>query len=91
MKEEKKIEYWNHFLTLENYWSRGVTRKRLERVKSHIWNNNHFWSDVLQRHRGAECSPQEMKAVDEFNYNHCFANMSAMICDALIDNNIIKP
>ena len=90
-KEEKKLEYWNHFLTIESFWGYGVTRKRLERIKPMIWDDNDFWFDVLQRHRGVDCSPEEMRDMDKFNYDHCFGNMAGMIYQSLLENKIIKP
>lgn len=87
---DKKQEYWDHFLTLKNYWGYGVTLKRLEKIKSTIWDDKDFWSDILLRHSGQSITPIEMKNNNFANYQHCFGNFAGMIYQTLIRHEVIK-
>ncbi len=88
--EEKKIEYWNYFIANKHLWGHGMTQKRLEKVKSVMWDNGFFWSDIIECHEGDTRTPEELKAEDESTYDHCFGNMCGMLMHAMLEKNIIK-
>lgn len=85
--EHKKKEYWNHFLTLKSYWGYCVTKKKLEKIKLTIWNDEEFWDDILGRHDGANQKPLDMNTA---TYEHCFGNFAGMIYQTLIERQLIK-
>jgi len=89
--EEKKEEYWNHFMANKQFWANGMTQKRLEKVKSAMWNNIFFWSDIIDYHGGDTRTPEELKVEHRSTYDHCFGNMSGMIIHTMLKKNIIKP
>lgn len=89
--DEKKEEYWNHFLKLKKYWPVGFTLKRLEKIKPVIWKDTEFWDDILWRHGGHEISPEAMKNGAMYNYQHCFGNFAGMILNDMVREGIIKP
>ncbi len=90
--EEKKQEYWNHFMTLKKeYWPPEFTPSRLKKVKAIIWEDFDFWADVIHRHGGNDKSPEQMKANELFTYEHCMGNMMGMLFHTMIDKGIIKP
>jgi len=87
---EKKNEYWNHFVIKRNYHPKSFTDKRLETVKKIIWDDKDFWNDVFFRHNGISVSPQEMKDNDFLAYEHCICNMVGMVHETLIKIGAIK-
>jgi hypothetical protein len=88
--DEKKEEYWGHFLKLKNYWQYRVTLRRLEKIKPIIWNDSDFWWDILLRHSGCDKTPEEMLEENKEIYEHCFGNFAGMVYESLITNRIIK-
>ncbi len=56
--EEKKVEYWNYFMANKQLWGHGMTQKRLEKVKSVMWDNRFFWSDAIEYHGGGTKTPK---------------------------------
>ena len=84
---EIKERYWNEFMVLTNYWPKGFTKKRLEKTKSIIWDNNIFWDDILLRHGGYNTHPDGLS--DEI-YKHCFGNFAGMLLSFMHDKGIIK-
>jgi hypothetical protein len=81
--EDKKNEYWNYFLTQKDFWGHGVTLNRLKKVKTILWHDDNFWSDILFRHNGGMETPEQMKMRDKFAYNHCIGNMASMITQTM--------
>ena len=48
--EEKKQLFWNNLLSNRWLFPKGVTAKRLEKLKPLIWNNHHdFWFFVFKK------------------------------------------
>lgn len=74
--EEKKTEYWNHFVEDFKPHPQGFTKPRLAKIKALIWGDADFWFDVVHRHGGQNKTPKEL---DYQTYNHCFGNMAGMI------------
>ena len=88
--EEKKAEYWNHFVFEFKPHPFGFTKKRLERVKPMIWNDADFWDDVIHRHGGQDKTPGEMANASQQTYQHCFGNMAGMIRHTMQRQGILK-
>ena len=87
---DKKNEYWNHFLTLKKYWAWGFTIKRLEKIKPDVWEDESFWDDILLRHNGNNISPNEMKNSSLEHYQHCFGNFCGMLNHIFWKKGILK-
>ncbi len=85
--DNKKHEFWNHFITrwaLEGAGGGfGVTAHRLNKIKPAIFNDNDFWSDVILRHDGIRYTPEQLKAGDRANYNHCLGNFWGMLSQTM--------
>jgi len=76
----KKHEFWNHFITRFALYGVGggcgasgktITLKRLGKAKEAIFAEEDLWMDVVARHGGLECTPEEL---DALTYNHCVGN-----------------
>jgi hypothetical protein len=78
ISEDKKHEYWNHFVTDAFTTPRGlpteVTGARLRKIKPKIWNDLDFWQDIILRHGGAKVTPEQMQQLDPEVYDHCLGN-----------------
>lgn len=92
--EHKKHEYWNHFVAR---WAigktghvPGITKVRLRNVKSILWNDNEFWSDIVYRHSGDKMTPEQMMKSDEATYEHCSGNFWGMIVQEMIERGWIQ-
>ena len=88
--DEKKQEYWDHFLTIKNFWPYGFTEKRLDKIKDIVWKDEDFWDDILQRHGAFDCSPQSLKDRNPGIYQHCFGNFAGMLTNIMVKNKILK-
>lgn len=90
--EDKKNEYWNHFICyIKETKYKLLTFKRLEIAKKGLWNDIHFWDDILLRHNGINQTPEEMKLEKNFSYQHMIGNMIGMITQHLVEIGKIKP
>ncbi len=87
VSEEKKNQYWNHFvaqaLTGETSKPSGVTGPRLRKIKPVIWQDAAFWFDIVPRHGGDKCTPEEMARDDPNQYEHAMGNFWSMIVESL--------
>ena len=85
--DSKKHEYWNHFIarayTTARGFPTGVTGPRLRKLKQKLWRDRDFWQDIVLRHGGDKCTPEEMKRDDPENYDHCRGNFWGMIVQDL--------
>ena len=88
--EELKNRWWNHYITSKVYWTHGVTLQRLEKIKSIVFKDNFFWSDILLRHGGSNYKPEELKKRDSDIYDHLMGNMSGMIHEILFKKGLVK-
>ena len=91
--DEKKHEYWNHFVT--KYFTDGrrypgITGPRLRKIKSIIWADEDFWFDILYRHNGKDMSPDQMLNDYGALYAHCSGNFWGMICQTLVEEGMLK-
>lgn len=90
--EEKKHEYWNHFVAkifTDGPKQPGVTGPRLRKIKSIIWADEDFWFDILYRHGGENMTPEQMLD-DGARYAHCSGNFWGMICQTLVEKGSLK-
>jgi len=87
---EAKERYWEHYASHRHFRPESLTDKRLEKAKAGLWDDMDFWNDVLLRHNGHGQTPEQMKATDRFNYEHCMCNMTGMIMGWLWQEGIIK-
>ena len=82
-----KEDFWKHFLHNSQYWPRGFTVKRLQKVK--MLCVDAVWSDIV-RHGGDILTPQQMKINNPENYDHCMSNMGALIRESMYKNGILN-
>jgi hypothetical protein len=47
---EKRIEFWDFLTTEKVQRPRGVTNRRLAKVREKVLANDFFWADVIERH-----------------------------------------
>lgn len=90
--EEKKHEYWNHFIAA--HFVNGprlprITGPRLRKIKPAIWADKDFWFDILFRHCGNDMIPEQMIKFDGELYKHCCGNFWGMIHQTLIEEEIV--
>lgn len=91
--QEKRYEYWNHFV--ENFFvfgeggGSGVTGPRLRKIKKYIIRDDNFWADVVIRHGGLDQTPNEMRLYDRDQYDHCQGNFWGMINQTLVEQGLV--
>lgn len=91
MNEAKKTEVWNYMMALpKNYRPRGLTNARIEKLKTLIWNDNNFWSDIILRHGLKAMTLEQLKESGLDIYNHCVGNFWSMLFQTAIEHGIIK-
>ena len=91
MDDAKKSEIWTHMLLLpKSFRGHGLTDKRLERLKTAIWNDPDFWTDIIRRHGLDRKSITTLKETDEDTYSHCVGNFWSMLYQDAISTGIIK-
>lgn len=92
--EQKRHEYWNHFIEQWIVDKRGggygVTGPKLKKVKPHIFKDNNFWFDVVSRHDGLSRTPEAMQATDKLVYDHCRSNFWGMVYQMMGQMNLLK-
>jgi len=71
--EAKKAEYWDHFMLAPPRMP-GLTLRRLEKAKAHLWNDAFFWADIIGRHGGTDCSPLAVAERCASTYEHMESN-----------------
>jgi hypothetical protein len=80
VNQEKRIEYWNYLTTEKAERPKGVTDKRLEKIKSEILADDQFWFQVIERHGAEFMSPVELYAEERRNRaDHSRGNFWSMI------------
>lgn len=87
VSDAKKHQYWNHFVarlyTTSRGFPTGVTGPRLRKLKPRLWHDRDFWQDIVLRHGGDKCTPEEMRRDDLATYEHCQGNFWGMITQDL--------
>jgi len=90
--EEKKHEYWNHFVArmfVEGPKYPKVTGPRLRKIKPVIWKDKDFWGDILVRHDGMHNPPEHLAKHRPADYGHCKGNFWGMIHQTLVERGLI--
>lgn len=84
---DKRMEYWNHFVEQSYVQGIGgghrVTGPRLRKIKNKVLHDKQFWFDIIDRHNGSNRTPEQMKAQNLENYNHCLGNFWGMVIEIL--------
>lgn len=84
-------EIWfQYLLNNKNFWCVGFTKKRLEKVKEHVFSDKFIISDLLERHNGGNLTPNEMKSHDIKLFDHCISNFTCQISAKMRDLKIVK-
>ena len=83
---KSKQRYWDFCISFHDYWPRGFTKRRLERIRLACWEDNHFWGDVIYRH-GGHANPRDIKPE---LFEHCIGNFYAMLAEVARGDGIIK-
>lgn len=102
VSDEVKEKYWSYYTSpkFKSWRGRGVTDKRLEKIKPIIFRDNNFWGDVVTRH-GGHATPQELEAAwsniprenetgVSYLFEHSIGNFFGMIFDTMWEMKIIK-
>lgn len=94
ISEEKKNEYWNHFVALAYITQRGfphgVTGPRLRQIKRVLWGDQDFWWDIVLRHGGNTITPEQMMGTDYDQYEHCKGNFWGGVMQVAVRRGMIK-
>lgn len=85
MNDEMKSDYWNYLLICEKP-PRVLSKRRLKKLKSIIWNDESFWDDIILRHGGNKI-PQLMESKI---LEHCVSNFYGMLMGVAIREKVIK-
>lgn len=92
--ERKKHEYWNHFIErwiVDGYGGgHGVTGPRLRKIKPKMWDNEHFWNDIIVRHNAHKLPPQVLRKEMPEIYGHCLGNFWGWVIDVMVTYGILK-
>lgn len=92
--EWKKHEYWNHFIErmyVEGYGGgHGITGPRLRKIKPAMWDNGHFWDDIIMRHKAHKRPPQVLCKEFPEIYEHCLGNFWGWIMQTMVRQEILK-
>ena len=92
--EQKKHEYWNHFIErmyVDGYGGgHGVTGPRLRKIKPALWFNEYFWDDIIMRHNAHGNSPEHLRKYQPETYEHCLGNFWGQIMQAMIEQRILR-
>ncbi len=84
-------EKWYVFVIAnKNYWTHGMTLKRLDKVKAAVFADEDIMWDLLQRHGGKDKTPEEMKANDKECFEHCIGNFVCNIAYKMAESGIVK-
>ena len=92
MTDEKKHEYWNHFVAVffvDGPKYPSITGPRLRKIKPIIWTDQDFWFDILCRHLGNDMTPEQMAKFDRKLYEHCLGNFWGMVHQTLVEEGLL--
>ena len=84
ISDVKKEEVWQA-LSSERLPAR-LTKKRLARLKSIVWDDADFWDDVVARHGLMELTIAELKEEDKATFTHCLGNFVGMLMQTLVES-----
>lgn len=91
MKGNDMYDTWyDYLLAHKEYWTHGMTTKRLEKVKSLVRQDQWIVNDLFIRHGAVYETPEQMKEKNEYQFNHGFGNFVCNIHYLMIKEKIIK-
>ena len=80
LTEERKYEYWNHFVSWVFFNKlKWFTPRRMEKVVFSIWKSREFWEKALLRYGGEYQTPEQMKRTNRRNYFDMMQDMEALV------------
>jgi len=89
--EDKKTYIWEYFSSIpKKFRPNGLTNKKLEKIKSQIFENEDFWDDIYWRHGLNKESLEELLKNDIHTFNHCVGNFWGMISEIMWKKKMIK-
>lgn len=91
INNEQKELVWQHMLSLpKSYRGNGLTAKRIEKLKSILWNDKDFWFDIISRHGIKEIGITGLMNDDPNMYLHCVGNFWGQLYQTAIEMRIVK-
>ncbi len=81
--------WFDYVVSHRKMWCHGFTLKRLERVKAHVFADKDIMWDLMERHRGKDLLPDQLKEEDTMHFNHGIGNFTCAILYKMIDLRII--
>lgn len=89
--QDIRIIYWDHYLSTSHKRERpkGVTDKRLEKIKEFILANDLFWQESY-RHGINGFTPIDFHKYRPASYLHLKSNFWSMIREIMVEQGIIK-
>jgi hypothetical protein len=75
---DKKLEYWNYFITNKKLWVKHTTIYKLKRFKEQLFENKNLWDNLLLKYGGNNKTPEEMKK-DDACFNQAFSYLAIEI------------
>lgn len=94
ISDEKKNEYFNHFVargyTTPRGFPTGITGSRLRKIKAALWDDHDFWWDIVLRHGGDTQTPEQMRTADRAQYDHCLGNFWGGVVQTGVERGWIK-
>jgi hypothetical protein len=85
-----KEVWFNYVVENKKQWVKGFSKKRLEKIRDIILNDEHIMFDLLSRHGAKNKSPEEMKRSDLYMFTHAIGNLEAAIFDKMVETGIYK-
>lgn len=74
---QQREAIWMHFTSHSR--PRGITTKKLNRIKKTLMMNDEFWADIIFRHGLDRETPDELLKTNKAIYDHCLGNFWATI------------
>ena len=82
--------WYKYVVNHPEYWTNGMTVKRLEKVKNAVFTDTNIMYDLLNRHNARKETPLVMKKFDKEQFDHCIGNFVTNIHYKMMDLGIIK-
>lgn len=81
ISEEKKSQYWNHFTdeARRSFRPKKITDIRLKLMKEIVFSDDSLWRAIITPHSALDKTPDELKEMSPFDYEHARSNFWAMI------------
>lgn len=83
-------KWFQYVLENKKYWTNGMTKKRLEKVKDFVFSDKDIMWDLLTRHGADKLEPKQMEKENLQMYEHCIGNFVCNIHYIMMDKKLIK-